>query len=62
MDECVVLNLKNLPENAKSVILLAKFNNVGKYNEEQENKKVKYASYGFEFYENGVTVHKENIS
>ncbi len=35
MDEGIVLNLKNLPENAKSVILLTKFNNVGKYNEEQ---------------------------
>ncbi len=50
MDEGIVLNLKNIPENAKSIILLAKFNTVGKYNEEQESKKVKYASYGLEFY------------
>ena len=35
MDEGIVLNLKNLPENAKSVILLTRFNNVGKFNEEQ---------------------------
>jgi hypothetical protein len=35
MDEGIVLNLKNMPDNAKSVILLTKFNNVGKYNEEQ---------------------------
>jgi hypothetical protein len=32
MDEGVVLNLKNVPDNAKSVILVARFNNVAKYN------------------------------
>jgi hypothetical protein len=33
MDEGIVLNLKNIPDNAKSIILLAKFNNVSKYND-----------------------------
>jgi hypothetical protein len=50
MDEGLVLNLKKIPENAKSIILLAKYDNVAKYNDENENKKVKYASYGLEFY------------
>jgi len=35
MDEGIMLNLKNVPENAKSVVLLARFNHAGKYNEEQ---------------------------
>jgi len=50
MDEGIRLNLKKVPDNTKSIILLTKFNNVAKYNDEQENKKIKYASYGIEFY------------
>lgn len=46
MDEGINLNLKKVPQNAKSIILLAKFNNVSKYMDEQINKNVKYASYG----------------
>ena len=58
MDEGLILNLKKLPENTRSIILLAKYDNVAKYNDENENKKVKYASYGLEFYEHAVPIHK----
>lgn len=62
MDEGILLNLKSIPENVKSVILLTKFNNVNKYNDEGENKKVKQASYGLEFHEYNIPIHKENIA
>lgn len=62
MDEGIQINLKCIPDNVKSVVLLTKFNNVNKYNDEGENKKVKHASYGLEFYEYNIAIHKENIA
>ena len=58
MDYGININLKEIPSKAKSIILLTKFNNVSKYAEEQSNKIVKYASYGLEFYEYNVPLHK----
>lgn len=46
MDEGIVIDLRNIDEKVKTLIFLSKFNKIDKYNDEGENKKIKFSSYG----------------
>lgn len=61
MDEGITINLAKVPENIKSIIVLNRFNEAQRFRAEAEAKKVKYASYGAEFWERKVGIHQKNI-
>lgn len=50
MDEGIVLNLSQVPEKIKNIVFLLKVADVQKLKAESELKKIKYATYGVEFW------------
>jgi hypothetical protein len=61
MDEGITVNLAKVPENIKSIVVLSRFNDAQRFRNEIESKRVKYASYGAEFWERKVPIHQKNI-
>lgn len=50
MDEGLVINLAKIPQKVKSIVLLSKFNDAQRFRAEAEAKKIKYSTYGIEFW------------
>jgi hypothetical protein len=48
-DDGIVVNLSAVPDKVKSIIFYSKFNNVERYLNENEVRKVKFSQYGLEF-------------
>lgn len=48
-DDGIVVNLSTVPDKVKSIIFYSKFNNVERYLNENEVRKVKFSHYGLEF-------------
>lgn len=60
MDEGLAVSLAKVPENIRAIMILLRFNEAHRLRGE-EAKKVKYASYGAEFWERKVSIHQRNI-
>ena len=61
MDEGLVINLAKIPQKVKSIVLLSKFDDVQRFRAEAEAKKIKYSTYGLEFWQHKDPIHSKSI-
>jgi hypothetical protein len=61
MDDGIVINLAKVPEKIKCIVLVSRITDVQRFRGEGEAKKIKYASYGVEFWEHKIPIHNKNI-